>query len=216
MIKLATLIVLFSTIAFSAAKKPPQVEAYSDWTKPEGTKLLQCDSYPDDYAPQNKDFNPGKYPWPAINGIKQNQFGPFACGNRLPQAGLTVAGGKYFWTTAGVARKDVTAEQIKKAKDSRSKLSSAQKVMMLRIEAANPNWAYNLEVNGVEVTPIDAKLDCILNRTVFKTSDGKYYYHNYYRYLGLKPEDANYIPSRQVRDYVVPEQLQAELKANCE
>lgn len=208
-------LLLLSSLAFGGAKAPLKEQVFSDWTKPEGTKLLQCDSYPEDYAPQNKSFDPGKYSWPAINGIKQNQFGPYACGNRLPAGGLTVGGGKYYWTVAGVKRSDVPADKIARAKESRRKLSSAQKFLMLRIEAANPNWAYNLEVNGIELTPIEVKLDCLLDRTVFKTSDSEYYYHNYYRYLGIKKEDADYIPTRQLRDYLPPESLMKYLEVNC-
>lgn len=207
-------LILFTSLLFGASKNLPDTNPYSDWSKP-ADNVLQCDSYPDDYKPQDTKFDPGSYPWPAVNGMKQNKFGPFACGSKLPSGGLTVAGGKYYWTVAGVERKDVSDEKMTRAKESRRQLSSSQKFLLLRLEAANPNWAYNLEKNGIEFTPIEVSLKCILDRTVFKTTDGKYYYHNYYRYLGITESDADYIPTRELRDYLAPEALKAYLNQVC-
>ena len=206
-------LLLFTSLAFAnGAKQQPTDGPFPIGSHPDGTGVVQCTSYPELGAPKDPNFKPENYPWPAVGGIKQNQKGPYACSFLLPDGNLTVGGGEYFYMTAGGSAKKLADGQLEQAKATRKNLSKGQKHAMLQIESGNPNWAYNLLANGVRFRSIPITSKCLLDRVVYKTKDGKFYYNNWYRYLGVEEADKGYIPTLFLKDYKNPDQLLAELK----
>ena len=208
-------LLLIPFMAYAVSQKQPEVNE-GPWpigSRPDGTSVYQCTSYPELGNPQDPNFNPGKHNWPSIGGIKQNQFGPYHPHNKclLPDAGLSVGGGKYFYVTAGGSFPELEPGQKEQALEMRRNLSSSQKFLMLKIEASNSNWVYNLVSNGVRLHPLPVKLKCLLDRLTFKTSDQKHYYYNYYRYVGVDLRDKGYIPTLFLKDYKAPDEILAEL-----
>ncbi len=187
-------------------------DGYNAWYKVPGTRYLQCTDYPSVGAPKDPNFKPDKHRWPAYGGIKQNKKGPYSDNGKceLPDAGITVGGGQYGWASAGLVQ-TVSDGQVEESKALRKMLSSAQKQILMELEAQNSNWTYSMQSNGIRITPIDFDIRCIYDHVNFVTDDGKSYYHNYYRYLGIYPEDKHYIPTFQLRDYLTPDELRAKL-----
>lgn len=203
---------LVAAVAFGGSKKQEvsNLGPFKEGARP-AANLVQCTSYPDLGKPQNPKFKPQNYPWPKISGIGQNQMGPYACAMKLPMAGIVVGGGKYGWPVSDSPAK-VSKERLTQATEMRRNLSSGQKFALLMLEAANPNWTRALSENGIRMERIDFNVGCLMDRVVYVTSDLKYYYKNYYRYLGIVPEDADFIPELQKRDYKNPADLKMEMQ----
>lgn len=204
-----------SSFSLAMTKKQPEVSKGPYAEAPEGVSLVQCTTYPTLGEPQNPSFIPQKYPWPKISGIGQNQMGPYACKHLLPSSGIKVGGGEWGWPVSDSPARKVSKAEADAAILARRSLSSGQKWALLTIEAGNANWVRALSENSIRVTPIEISVKCLLDHAIYVTDDGKHYYRNMYRYLGIVPEDKSFLPPLQLRDYLAPSELAVEIKKMC-
>jgi hypothetical protein len=144
-------------------------------------------------------FDPTKVQWGGTGGISPNPWGPYhACNIRnLPVGGINAGGcsGKYNWPNGG----DDTTSRTPPTPPFNDG-DDAYGYAHLVAEAWNPNWTRALNLNGISTRSGQWNLAARYLATRIG-QDGPY------KWLGIPPANADFLPEAYASTYVSPEAL---------